>query len=191
MSLFDVSARPVKKESAPPSGAHKERVQPRVNQILKRREFPQAFESLAMGDQVHFFTKGAWSLDELLEYLIGITGPAQVWLTTWTVTETPLRSICRLIEEGQIVSLTALFDHRIDRRKPESLQLAMGMNARIKLVKCHAKMLVLENEAWSIAVVTSANLSKNPRMEAGVISCSREAAAFHKNWIENEFAGGN
>jgi hypothetical protein len=54
-------------------------------------------------------------------------------------------------------------------------------------VKCHAKLLVVINKDWAVSVTGSANLTKNSRLEAGVISCTPAIANFHKSWIENEF----
>ena len=155
--------------------------------LILRKDLKQLVKTLTPGHDIHYYTKGAWSMHEMLEYILQVTGPAHIWITTWSVTEEPLRNICRLIDAGQILSLTALFDHKIDQRKPASLQLALGLNARIQLVKCHAKMLVIKNDQWAVSVTGSANLTKNSRLEAGVISCSPEVANFHKTWIEYEF----
>ena len=56
----------------------------------------------------------------------------------------------------------------------------------IKAAKCHAKVTVIQNETWGISIVSSANYTRNPRIEAGVICNSKEIAEFHKNWIVNE-----
>lgn len=158
-----------------------------VQEILLKKDLKAVIQNVKTGSVVHYYTKGAWSMHDMLEYLLQHIGPAHVWITTWSVTEGPLRNICRLIDEGMIMSLTALFDHKIDQRKPASLQLALGLNARIQLVKCHAKMLVIQNDEWAVSVTGSANLTKNSRLEAGVISCDRSVSNFHKTWIENEF----
>lgn len=186
--LFDITnGTPIISDPGTSSGFKGSVVTVEANEILLKKHLKQVVDKIEIGTDVHYYTKGAWSMHDMLEYILHRTGPAHVWLTTWSVTEGPLRNICRLIDEGQILSLTALFDHKIDQRKPASLQLALGLNARIHLVKCHAKMLVVQNELWSISVTGSANLTKNSRLEAGVISCSPDIANFHKSWIENEF----
>lgn len=186
MSLFPINME-VKTPEESISGSFSDDGKVNAQPIYVKKELQEVLRDLKQNWSVHYYSKGAWSMHEMLEYLLQITGPADVSLTTWTASETPMRNIIRLIAGGQIRSLTALFDHRIDRRKPKTLQLAMGMNARIGLVKCHAKVLVITNENWAVSVVASANLTRNPRLEAGVICTGRDVAEFHKTWIENEY----
>lgn len=187
MSLFEVKKYQEAEEPVNPSGAQPIAGESSHSALLRKKMFAETFGPIKPFHTYHYFTQGAWSMDELLEFLLSQIGPANVWLSTWAITEGPLRSLTRLIEQGQILSLTALFDHKIDQRKPESLQLAMGIASRIKLVKCHAKVLVLQNDNWGVSVVSSANFTKNPRLEAGVVDTHPGNANFHRNWIEAQF----
>lgn len=128
-------------------------------------------------------------MHQLLEYLLRKTGPCRVWMTTWTITEEPMRALLAMIKDGLILELNAVLDYRIERRKPEAFQLASSIITRIKLTKCHAKVLVLKNETWSVTILGSANFSKNPRIEAGVIFTDEDSADFHKKWIDDVIEG--
>jgi hypothetical protein len=136
-----------------------------------------------------FTTRGNWSMHQLIEYIILQTGPAKMWMTTWTITEEPMRALLDMITTCKITELTAIFDYRIERRKPEAFQLASNIVTRIALTKCHAKVVVLQNEDWSVSVMGSANFSNNPRLEAGVIFTDKETAAFNIAWIHEEMQG--
>ncbi|WP_409627919.1 hypothetical protein [Belliella pelovolcani] len=138
---------------------------------------------------IQYCTGGRWSMHQLLQYALLKTGPAKVWMTTWTITEEPMRVVLELIKTGLITELSAVLDYRIERRKPEAFQLASNIITKIKLTKCHAKVLVIQNDAWNIAVVTTANFSKNPRIEAGVIFTDKASAEFHKKWIDDVIDG--
>jgi hypothetical protein len=139
----------------------------------------------------HYCTAGAWSLHEMIALICEKIGTARLFLSTWTITEEPMRVLFGLIEKGLISELNCLFDYRIEKRKAEAFQFAKVNASRIKLTKVHAKIAVLVNEQWAITIVGSANLTKNPRIEAGVISTCRETAEFHISWIENEINDGN
>jgi len=138
---------------------------------------------------LQYATAGRWSMHQLLTYILNQTGPAAVWLTTWTITEEPMRAILHELRSGRIQELHAVLDYRIERRKPEAFQLASQIITRIKLTKCHAKVLVVQNTEWNVTVLGSANFSKNPRIEAGTIFTDKGSADFHKAWINDVIEG--
>lgn len=133
-----------------------------------------------------FATGGSWSLHQLMEYILIQTGPCKLWFTTWTISEEPLRCMVEMIKKGLITELNAILDYRIAKNKPEAFQLAGNIITNIRLTKCHAKVLVLKNSEWQVTVIGSANLSKNPRLEAGVIFTDEKTAQFNIDWIEKE-----
>lgn len=116
------------------------------------------------------------------------TGPCEVWLSSWAITEDPVRMLFTMKEHGQITALHCLLDHRIKERKPAPLQLLQGF-AKVGLAQCHAKIAVAVGEALSIACVGSANLSRNPRLEAGIITASHNACQFHKHLLKEQIYG--
>lgn len=161
-----------------------------TQRLIKSRRTLESIIGELVADQVlQFATAGRWSLHQLLEYVLAQTGPASVWMTTWTITEEPMRVLLNLIKSGSIRELHAVFDYRIESRKPEAFQLASNILTRIKLTKCHAKVLVIQNERWSVTILGSANFSNNPRIEAGTLFTDRASADFHKNWISEVIDG--
>lgn len=146
-------------------------------------------DNLKQGEAVQFCTGGLWSMHEMLRLLLMKSGPAKVWMTTWTITEEPMRVLLDLIKQGYITELSAVLDYRIERRKPEAFQLASNIISRIKLTKCHAKVAVIQNDQWDITVMGSANFSKNPRIEAGVVFTDKESAEFNMQWINDVIDG--
>jgi len=134
----------------------------------------------------HYATGGQWSAHELLAYVLNQTGPATVYISTWTISEDPLRVILSLIDQGLIKDLHCLFSDRILKDKIEPLQLARGLTQRMGFTKVHAKSIAVINEKHGIAIVGSGNLSRNPRIESGTIDTNRKAAEFHAHWINAE-----
>lgn len=142
--------------------------------------------NVKMGETVHYASLGEWSMNDLLFHLLSQTGPAKVYISTWSVSEDAVRQILSKIREGSITELKAVFDWRVKMRRPEAYELARFNIADIRLTTCHAKVTVIENNSWSIAIIGSANYTNNPRIEAGVISCDKKAAGFHKTWMLEE-----
>lgn len=191
MSLFKLSelsaatpgAKTLSAESLKsfPSGAH------RLGRSLT--DLKTTIGELVPDQALQFATAGRWSMHQLLEYTLRKTGPCNVWLTTWTITEEPMRQLLMMIREGLILELRALLDYRIEKRKPEAFQLASKIMPTIKLTKCHAKVLVLRNAQWDVTILGSANFSRNPRIEAGAIFTDKASVDFHQKWIDDVIEG--
>jgi hypothetical protein len=134
----------------------------------------------------HVASSGLWSMHDLVLHLLSMTGPARVTLATWSMSETAVRQLVAALIGGQITQLTALFDGRIRVRNPEVFEFLRYNTAHVRTTSNHAKVTVIENDAWSVACVSSANLTNNPRYEATVIDTHPEAARFHRRWIARE-----
>lgn len=133
--------------------------------------------------QIHWRSKGHFSMHDLLICLLGITGPADVWLTTWALTERPAKEIVQLVADGKIKSLRCVFDYKINDRGNAPVKMVEKHATQFAYAKCHAKMLVVRNETFAISVAGSANFTRNPRMEAGVIVCDKKVAEMDIAWI--------
>jgi hypothetical protein len=152
--------------------------------MLRADEVSRGIQELGQGKSLHFVSTGKWSMHEMLQAMLEKAGPADVFITTWTLTETPVRRVVLMKHEGLIKSLSCLLDYRIRDRKPAPFQLLQGNCDRLGIGKCHAKVTVVRNDQWALCCVGSANYSHNPRYEAGVICADREVCDFHIRWID-------
>lgn len=141
---------------------------------------------LQMGDLLEYYTEGRFSLHNLIEYVLRVTGAGNVLIATWAMTEAPLRSLMRMKKEGLILGLECLLEHKVPGHNPKSYSFASQIFDEIWLGKCHAKVVVIENEDWSVVITTSANLTRNRRIESGDIKCDKSSAAFNRQWIEKQ-----
>jgi len=149
----------------------------------KRENVELVIGEIEKNEIKQFVTRAQWSNHELLEYILSFTGPAEVYLTTWSISENPVRVIVGLLEKKLITELHCVFDYRIRTQNANAFQLAENNFVHIKLVKCHAKIMVVVNEEWSVTVIGSANFNNNPRIESGVIFTDRKSAVFNRDWI--------
>jgi hypothetical protein len=129
-----------------------------------------------------------WSMHHVLAHLLGVIGPARTWLMSWTITEGPVRSIVKLMEDGLITDLRCVFDERVGKYNANALQLARKKFAHIGLTHTHAKCLVLVNDDWAITVLSTANITRNKRIEIYWVSTHRLVAEHHSSWIDHVLA---
>ena len=141
-----------------------------------RKELVKAVGTLEEGKSTYTFSSGKWSSHELLAYVLEQTGPADVWITTWSCTEEPLRMLVKMKQNGMIRNMRCLFGDRVPVMSPNAWQLAKYNFTDIKLSHCHAKVQVIRNEQWGVVIMGSANFTINPRWEAGVVCCDKNVA---------------
>jgi len=123
-----------------------------------------------------FWTDGKWSYHQLIKQLILQVGKSDVYLSTWAITEEPLRVIHKLKQEGKIGKLWGIFDYRLSERSPKGYAFAKEFFDEIILIENHSKVTVIDNEFIPISVIGSANWTKNKRLEAGVILTNNETS---------------
>jgi hypothetical protein len=124
-------------------------------------------ELLEPGGRLFGFTRGEFSLLDLLRALLAKTGPADVVLATWTTGIRDAESAAWLLDSGRIRSLLILTDRSFPSRQPAycaRLVALFGAGA-IVCTNNHAKFATIRNERWSVVVRSSMNLNRNRRFE--------------------------
>lgn len=166
----------------------RETAEPHTHSLLGRVSDAVAdvFPPIQPGHSYHYATAGLWSSHDLLLHLLRQTGPARIWIATWSMTEDSVRILVQGLTSGLIQSLDLLIDSRVITRNASAYAFAQAHADKVRISACHAKVTVLENEHFSISIVGSANYTNNPRIESGVLTENRDVAGFHKSWIEAE-----
>ncbi len=135
-------------------------------------------------DQIKpYWSDGRWSMHDLLMFLLKLTGGAKVYLSTFSISEAAIRSFNHAIKTGLITELNCLFDYTVKRHKLQLLYFASNVANDIRLAPNHSKLILIENKDWTISVVGSANMTPNPRKEAGVILTDRNTFLHYKKHL--------
>jgi hypothetical protein len=134
----------------------------------------------------HYVTRARWSMHDLLRHLLSVSGPSDVYFTTWSITMEPASEIVSLKKAGMINNLNAIVDSRVKHNAPEAYQMLMLNATRLKLAKIHAKVMIVINNDFSFSVVSSQNFTNVKRIEAGIIDPNRNAALEHVEWIQKK-----
>lgn len=151
-----------------------------------KAQLESCIKQLEPNKVIKYWTNGAWSMHELVEYLLLQTGPAVITFCTWTIGEEAARKLFELKQAGLIIELHALFDYRVKERAPEAHQLLQGICDTICLGRSHAKVTVIKNKLWGVSISGSANYSRNKRLESGTISTYRPDADFDWSFLQNQ-----
>jgi hypothetical protein len=148
-------------------------------------------EHLACGDMhINFVTSGDLSLHTLIEKIVlAHPDPSELWISTWAVKESAARKLIHLKSAGKINCINAVFDYRIRSVDAKTYFLLHPYLNKCALTKNHAKVVVINFGRYVFTIVTSANLSNNPRVEAGFVSASQTTAQFHMDWMSRVLSG--
>lgn len=151
-------------------------------EILKKKMVNIPDENQAF----HYVTNGDFSMSECLLYCLKLAGPSDIFVATWSISELAIRQLLIMKEKGFVKSCQFILDPRVKVRNPKPLQLLQN-NFPFAYVACHAKVSLIKSDKHHIDIVSSANLSRNPRIERGVIYNNKEIFDFDKKWMDDAF----
>lgn len=161
------------------------------NLLPDNNELSTLLNLLAPDSTIFWVIKGEWTMHQLLIGLLNITGAAHVVIATYAMCETSARMVAQLKNGNMITSLTTILDNRVDVRSAGSFQLMTAMSDKLVLDEVHAKVTVIYNEDFKIAVIGSANYTENNRYEAGVITTNNEVVKAQLLWMNKAVTDGN
>lgn len=108
---------------------------------------------------------------------------------TFSITAPMAEKLVDLVKVGLIIDPILVLDHQISRNRPGLVKVLNEHGVRTSKVGNHSKVCVLLHPDCSCAIISSANMSRNPRREVFVITTVTEAVGFYKDWILREYNG--
>ena len=122
-------------------------------------------------------------------YLIKQTGPVHLFMTSYSFSSKSIQQLQNHIEKDKIISFKLILDNRVRSISPKPFQIiASCFNYRCTSV--HAKIALLWNDNWKIAIVTSQNATDNPKMERGIIFTDPSVFDFDLKNLNDAFLRG-
>ena len=164
----------------------------KMTSALKPNGLANLFEELKELQCIHFVSDGSWSMYDFLMHVLDLfSGPSNVWITTYSMTELSARILAKLKDAGKIKELRLLMDYKSKMRYPQVDQLIRNVADEMALTHLHAKLLIIQNGQNMLTVLGSANWTKNPRIEIGVIDKTVSVGLGHIDWISKKITEAN
>ncbi len=116
-----------------------------------------------------FYWSNAWSMHELILYLLSQSGPSEVCISSFSVSEEAVRAFATAKDLGYIKKLTVLFDYTTKKHKADFVNFIHNVSDNIRTCANHSKGVLIEGDL-EIAVLSSQNLNRNHRLECGAIT---------------------
>jgi len=124
------------------------------------------------GCEIYGLARGQYSLIDLVEHILGYTGPASLVISTWTAAGADVDYALRLCHDGRVTGITWIVDASFPVRQPgycAAMRDRFG-DAAIRVTQNHAKFVLVGNDEWHVVLRTSMNLNENKRMESWEVS---------------------
>lgn len=152
-----------------------------IRDLRRKQTAETAVAGFEKGLEIYGFTKGQFSVIDLLESMVAITGPAALTVSTWTAAKTDITTVLDFVSSGKCTSARWMVDFTFQQRSPElaaRIREVAGHDA-IRVGKNHAKFFMLRNDQWDIMCMTSMNLNFNPRFENFMLRDDKAMCDFH------------
>ncbi len=127
-----------------------------------------------------FFTRARWSSYHLLEYLLKIAGKSRVMMSSFSFSEDSLRAYHKLQKAGLIESFSFIANLAVKSYKSDLMNFAKKVFTELKTGNIHSKITYIESATHRFAINQSANSTRNPAHEAGVIFIGDDTLIYKK-----------
>lgn len=199
MELRRLTKIDLQREAVENSKARQVRSTPAARAVISTRD-ARAHEQLAgikPGELVHVASMGELSLHDVAAALVTHYGPFEcLTVSTWAASPEAIHRLIGLRDAGGVRRLEALVDSRMPTDCPDAHAL---MSLSFDAYKCggnHSKILAFTGGParygargeyrLGISVVSTANLTRNPRCEAMDVFMDNAQAEFDRDWIRRE-----
>ena len=161
-----------------------------VRRVQYAANVAEAVGAIDHGCEIYGLGRGQYSLIDLIEHILGYTGPAELVISTWTAAGADIDYALRLTKDGRVKSILWLVDSSFPVRQPgycRAMRERFG-DAAIRVTKNHAKFVLIGNDDWHVTLRTSMNLNENTRLESWEVSDDATLHAYLAEVVAELFA---
>lgn len=124
------------------------------------------------------YLSNAVQVADILEWILGQVGVAEVWQTSFSISEEFLRRLFFITKDKKVSRINLVLDHKATNKTLKLWAFIIQVIERTYLADNHSKILLVKSEAGdTVSVITSQNLTRGNRHESAFISTSPEIFA--------------
>ena len=147
--------------------------------------------SFGHGMDVAGLTFGQFSLIDLIQAALEITGPADVVISTWSAGFYDVDAAKRFRDDGLLRSIRFVMDAASMKTGQASVHDVAGLFGAdaIRSTWTHAKFALIRNDDWAVVITSSMNLNLNARCEQFEMTDDAERCAMFAGFVDVLFLG--
>lgn len=117
------------------------------------------------------YLSNAVQVADILEWILGQVGVAEIWQTSFSISEEFLRRLYFIAKEKRVSRINLVLDHKATNKTLKLWAFITQVIERTYLADNHSKILLVKSEAGeTTSVITSQNLTRGNRHESAFIS---------------------
>jgi hypothetical protein len=116
------------------------------------------------GNQI-FLSPGKYSLHQVISKILSLTGPADVDIITYSISDKSLQSLNTMKNKGQILTLNLILSNLVKKHKFNLCTYASHFVDSLMFCNSHIKIAYIKSDKDDLCVISSANLTENLRYE--------------------------
>lgn len=112
---------------------------------------------------------------DVLEWVLEQVGIAEVWQTSFSISEEFLRRLFFIEKSGRVKQFNLVLDHKATNKTLKLWAFITQVIQRTYLADNHSKILLVRSDAGdTVSVVTSQNLTRGNRSESAFITTDKD-----------------
>ena len=124
------------------------------------------------------YLSNAVQVADVLEWILEQVGEAEVWQTSFSISEEFLRRLFFIEKSGRVKAFLLVLDHKATNKTLKLWAFISQVIERTYLADNHSKILLVKSNAGdTVCVVTSQNLTRGNRSESAFITTDKEIFA--------------
>ena len=117
------------------------------------------------------YLSNAVQVADILEWILGQVGVAEVWQTSFSISEEFLRRLFFITKDKMVSRINLVLDHKATNKTLKLWAFITQVIERAYLADNHSKILLVRSDAGdTVSVITSQNLTRGNRHESAFIS---------------------
>lgn len=133
-------------------------------------------------------TYGQFSLLDLIDAALDITGPADVAISTWSAGFYDVEAAERFRDSGRLRTIRFVMDSSAKRGQATVGDIGdMFGPEKIRATRSHTKFVLITNDEWDITITSSMNLNLNPRCEQFEMTDDAERCSMFLAFVDELF----
>jgi hypothetical protein len=157
--------------------------------VFNTKHSDDALVSFDKGCNIVGLTMGEFSLIDLIKSTLEKTGPADVYIATWSAGIKDAHQVKWMVDSKLINKLCLLTDHSyVNRQKKYAASITELFGAEnIRTSEMHAKFVVIKNADYNVTIISSMNLNANKTCETFTIHENKEVTDFYMGFVNHHF----
>ena len=120
------------------------------------------------------YLSNAVQVADILEWILGQVGVAEVWQTSFSISEEFLRRLFFITKDKRVSRINLVLDHKATNKTLKLWAFITQVIECTYLADNHSKILLVQSERGdTVSVITSQNLTRGNRHESAFISTDK------------------